>query len=115
MITIYGIKNCDTVKKALNFLDTKKIKYTFIDFKKSPPKSADIKRWQRVFGGLPVNKSGPTYRKFKSEFESLSEQEQIQFIQVQTSMIKRPILESDGKTLLFGFDPEKYNEVIARL
>lgn len=113
MFTIYGIKNCDTVKKALNFLDNKKIKYTFVDFKKTPPSEVDIKRWQKSFGGLPVNKSGPTYRKYKEEFESLSEARQIQFIQTQTSMIKRPILEHKGKTLCFGFDPERYSELVA--
>lgn len=108
---LFGIPNCDTVKKARTFLEKKKIDFDFIDFKKSAPKPEDIKRWQEAFGGLPVNKSGLTYKKHKDEFEALSDKAKIDFICSNSSMIKRPILEKNGKVLAFGFDEEKYKAI----
>lgn len=112
MMKLYGIPNCDTVKKARTFLEKKKVAYEFVDFKKIPPVPADIKRWAAVFGGLPVNTKGPTYRKNKEEYEPLSEAKKINFLTEATSMIKRPILEKDGKPLAFGFDEEIYKSLL---
>lgn len=111
MYKIFGIPNCDTVKKARTFLDNKKLAYDFIDFKKIRPTVEDIERWSKNFGGLPVNTKGATYKKHKDEYESLDEKGRIQFIIVNTSMIKRPILEKEGKVVAFGFDEEKYKEI----
>jgi Spx/MgsR family transcriptional regulator len=108
MIKLFGIPNCDTVKKARTFLEKKKIAFEFIDFKKYTPSTDDIARWSEVFGGLPVNSKGVTFKKHKVHFESLSKSDQVKFIQVNTSMIKRPILEKDGKVLAFGFEEDKY-------
>ncbi|MCO4756142.1 MAG: arsenate reductase, partial [Bacteriovoracaceae bacterium] len=60
---VYGIKNCDTVKKALKFLNENELEYEFVDFKKVTPTKADILRWKEAFGDLPVNKRGTTFRK----------------------------------------------------
>lgn len=111
MYKIFGIPNCDTVKKARTFMDQHKLTYEFIDFKKAGPSSEDIERWSKSFGGLPVNTKGVTYKKFKDEFEALSEKAKIGFIIKNTSMIKRPILEKNGKVLAFGFDLEKYEGI----
>lgn len=111
MIKLYGIPNCDTVKKARTFLEKKKVDYDFVDFKKTPPEASDIKRWSEKFGGLPVNTKGPTYRKNKEEYEPLTEAKKIKFLTEATSMIKRPILEKNGKTLAFGFDEEIYKSL----
>jgi arsenate reductase len=108
---IFGIPNCDTVKKARTFLDNKKVDSEFIDFKKYKPTDDDIERWSKVFGGLPVNNKGVTYKKHKEEFEGLTPKAQIKFIQANTSMIKRPILEKDGKVLAFGFDEDQYKSL----
>lgn len=108
MYKIFGIPNCDTVKKARTFLEKKKVEVEFVDFKKYKPTEDDIERWSKVFGGLPVNTKGVTYKKHKDEFEGLSPKAQIKFIQTNTSMIKRPILEKNGKVLAFGFDEEQY-------
>lgn len=111
MYKIFGIPNCDTVKKARTFMDQHKLNYEFIDFKKASPSNEDIERWSKSFGGLPVNTKGVTYKKFKDEFEALSEKAKIGFIIKNTSMIKRPILEKNGKVLAFGFDQEKYEGI----
>lgn len=108
MIKLFGIPNCDTVKKARTFLEKKKVSFEFVDFKKYKPTNDDISRWAEVFGGLPVNTKGVTYKKHKEQFEGLSPKEQVKFIQENTSMIKRPVLEKDGKVLAFGFDEDKF-------
>lgn len=108
MITMYAIPNCDTVKKARAFLDKKKIDYQFVDFKKTVPTPEQIKRWGEFFGELPVNKKGITYRKFKDEYELLTAAQKIKFIILNNSMIKRPVLEMDNKTIAIGFDEDLY-------
>jgi arsenate reductase (glutaredoxin) len=112
VLKLFGIPNCDTVKKARTYLEKKKLDYEFVDFKKTPPSPEDIKRWEIVFEGLPVNTKGVTYKKFKAEFEALTPKNQIQFLTVNTSMIKRPILERSGKVIAFGFDEAHYKEVL---
>lgn|SRR5690606_4056383 len=113
MYKLYGIPNCDTVKKARTFLEKQGAPVNFIDFKKSPPAEADIKRWSDAFGDLPVNKKGVTFKKYKDEFEALAGKAQINFLREHTSMIKRPILEKDGVVLAFGFDEETYKSVLS--
>ena len=112
MFKIYGIPNCDTVKKAKTFLEKSGAEFEFVDFKKSPPTADDIDRWGRAFGGQPLNKSGLTYKKHKEEFEKLSAAAQIPFIIKNSSMIKRPILEKNGKVLAFGFKEEEYKSLV---
>ncbi len=109
---LFGIPNCDTVKKARTFLEKKKVDFEFVDFKKTSPKGDDMKRWSEAFGGLPVNKSGLTYKKHKEEFEGLSEKAKVEFICSNSSMIKRPILEKNGKVLAFGFDEDQYKALL---
>ncbi len=105
---LYGIPNCDTVKKARTYLEKKKITFEFVDFKSYRPTNEDIERWKAAFGSLPVNQRGTTYRKHKDVYEKLSDKEKVKFIQENTSMIKRPILEDKNKVLAFGFDEKNY-------
>lgn len=112
MYKLFGIPNCDTVKKARTFLDKKKVEVDFIDFKKIKPDASDIERWSEVFGGLPVNTKGTTYKKLKAEYEALAPKAKIKFLTENTSMLKRPILEENGKVLAFGFDEDNYKTVI---
>lgn len=109
---LYGIPNCNTVKNARDFLEKKKIQYEFSDFKKTKPTATEIKKWKDAFGDLPVNKQGLTYRKYKEQYELLSVAEKIKFLCDQPSMIKRPILEIDGKVLAFGFNITTYEQAI---
>ncbi|PWY55453.1 arsenate reductase [Legionella qingyii] len=111
MISMFAIPNCDTVKKARTFLEKNNIDYEFIDFKKNPPKAAQIKAWADYLGELPINKKGTTYRKYKDHYEALSMSEKIDFIIENASLIKRPVLVENGKTIALGFNEEQYNEL----
>lgn len=112
---MFAIPNCDTVKKARTFLEKNKIDYDFIDFKKTPPTKAQIKAWSEYAGELPVNKKGMTYRKYKDHYEALSMTEKIDFIIANTSLIKRPVVEKNGKIVALGFSEERYSELINEL
>lgn len=114
MYYLFGIPNCDTVKKARVYLESRSIPFEFIDFKKSPPTPANIANWQKSFGSLPVNTKGQTYKKFKEEYEALSEKAKITFIIQNTSMIKRPILQKDETVLSFGFDEKEFKNKLGK-
>ncbi|HAT9213534.1 TPA: Spx/MgsR family RNA polymerase-binding regulatory protein [Legionella pneumophila subsp. pneumophila] len=115
MISMFAIPNCNTVKKARIFLEKNKVSYEFIDFKKCPPTKEQINSWSEYSGELPINKKGTTYRKYKDQYEAMSKQEKINFIIANTSLIKRPILVQNGKTIALGFDEDQYNEFIANM
>ncbi|MBT9546490.1 MAG: arsenate reductase [Candidatus Sericytochromatia bacterium] len=107
MYTIYGIKNCSTMKKAFAYLEQQGLTYTFVDYAKQKPNLQDLERWREAFGDWPVNKAGTTFRKFKQAYESASQAEQAQLLLANPSAIKRPILQGEG-LLLKGFDPDKW-------
>lgn len=107
MYTVYGIKNCNTMKKAFDYLNEKGMAYTFVDYKKQAPDTETLERWLEGFGELPVNKKGTTYRKLKDSYENASMREQIALLQANPSAIKRPILEGD-KVLLKGFEADQW-------
>lgn len=113
MISMFAIPNCDTVKKARNFLEQHNIDYEFIDFKKKPPTKAQLQAWTDYLGELPINKKGMTYRKYKDQYETLTLQEKIEFIIANSSIIKRPVLVQDGKTIALGFNEEHYKELLS--
>jgi arsenate reductase len=111
MIKLYGIPNCNTVKKAQLFLDNAKIDYEFINFKKTPPTMTQINKWKKAFGDWPVNKKGPTYRKIKDEFEAADAKAKKDLLINTTSAIKRPILEVKGDVKAFGFSEDEYQSI----
>lgn len=103
---VYGIKNCDTVKKALNWLDEHKVAYEFHDFKKLGVSDEKLEEWSEKFGwDALVNKRGTTWRKLPEEEQNkiTSKEAAFALMREKTSVIKRPITESDGKVIL-GFD-----------
>ncbi len=106
--SLYGIPNCDTVKKVHTYLEKNKINYEMIDFKKTPPTESDIKRWKSFMKTWPVNTKGPTYRKIREQFESASDVQKIKILIENSSAIKRPILEIDGSVEAVGFDKDYY-------
>lgn len=108
---MYGIPNCDTVKKARTALEKKKIDYEFVDFKKTPPTADDLKRWEKVFGELPANKKSPTFRKIKGQYDKATPKQQLELLLENTSAIKRPILENGSKVVCFGFDEDTYKKL----
>lgn len=109
---LYGIPNCDTVKKAKVHLENKNIDYEFVDFKKNPPTKKLIKEVQLFLGELPVNRRGTTFRKIKDIYEEASEKEKIEILIVNSSSIKRPILVKDEKICAVGYDVNEYDRIL---
>ena len=107
--TIYGIKNCDTMKKARTWLDEHDAAYDFHDYKASGIDRAHLDAWIDKAGWETVlNRAGTTFRKLPdAERENLTREKAIALMLAQPSMIKRPVLEHGGK-LLIGFKPEAY-------
>lgn len=114
MYYLFGIPNCDTVKKARTYLEARSIPFEFIDFKKSPPTFELIEIWKSAFPGPPVNKKGVTYKKHAAHFEQLDEVDQIHFLSQNSSMIKRPILQKNKTVLCFGFEEALYKEKLGK-
>ena len=108
-VTIYGIKNCDTMKKARAFLDQQHVAYAFHDYKTQGIDRGTLEGWVKQAGWETLlNKSGTTFRKLpEKDKEALTEKKAISFMLAQPSMIKRPVLEAGGK-ILVGFKPEEY-------
>lgn len=108
-VTIYGIKNCDTMKKARAWLDAHKIAYAFHDYKALGVERAALERWAKQVGWeVLLNRAGTTFRALpEASKESVNEKLAIALMLAQPSMIKRPVLEV-GATLLVGFKPEVY-------
>jgi arsenate reductase len=113
MTTIYGIKNCDTMKRARAWLDQKGVAYDFHDYKASGIHRARLEGWARKVGWeVLLNRAGTTFRKLPDkEKEGLTESKAFALMIAQPSMIKRPVLEGGGK-LLVGFKPEQYEALV---
>jgi arsenate reductase len=112
-ITIYGIKNCDTMKKARAWLDQRKIKYAFHDYKAQGIDRADLERWIGAVGWeVLINRAGTTFRALpEAEKQDLDVRKAIALMLAQPSMIKRPVLDIGG-SLHVGFKPEAYATVL---
>lgn len=106
---IYGIKNCDTMKKARAWLDTHGVAYAFHDYKAAGVEKDKLKQWSDKVGWETLlNRAGTTFKKLPdAEREGLSEKKALALMLAQPSMIKRPVLEIGGK-LLVGFKPDIY-------
>jgi arsenate reductase (glutaredoxin) len=112
--TIYGIKNCDTMKKARAWLDSHGVAYDFHDYKAEGIAKEKLKAWSDELGWETLlNRAGTTFRKLPDDDkEDLNERKAIALMLAQPSMIKRPVLDLDGK-LLVGFKPEIYAKEVA--
>jgi arsenate reductase len=106
---MYGITNCDTVKKARAYLEQKKISYAFHDFKKEPPTKQQIDTWLKQIPWQELlNMRGMTWRKLdEAERSAINKTNAIKLMLEKPSIIKRPILEFGNKIIL-GFDPIAY-------
>ena len=109
MVTIYGIKACDTMKKARGWLEAHGISYAFHDYKVSGIERGVLQGWVRTVGWEALlNRAGTTFRKLsETDKAGLDETKAIALMLAQPSMIKRPVLEA-GDLLLVGFKPEIY-------
>jgi arsenate reductase len=108
-ITLYGIKNCDTMKKARTWLAAEGIDYTFHDYKAQGIDESLLQRWVKDVGWETLlNRAGTTFRKLPDSAKAgIDEAKAIALMLEHPSMIKRPVLDAGGK-LIVGFKPETY-------
>ncbi|WP_426029636.1 ArsC family reductase [Caulobacter sp. DWP3-1-3b2] len=111
--TIYGIKACDTMKKARDWLDGHGVAYGFHDYKAAGVDPASLEVWAKAVGWEALlNRAGTTFRKLpEADKQDLDETRAIALMLAQPSMIKRPVLDFRGR-LLVGFRPDQYQEAM---
>jgi arsenate reductase (glutaredoxin) len=109
---IYGIRNCDTMKKAFAFLESRKLPYEFHDYKQDGVPPGKLAEWAKRAGWEKLaNTRGPTWRKIPdAQKAGLTEARALALLQRFPSAIKRPVLEA-GPKLLVGFDPSDYSQL----
>jgi arsenate reductase len=114
-ITMYGIKNCDTIKKARAWLENRSVDYSFHDYKSAGIDEPRLRRWAGEVGWERLlNRAGTTFRKLPdAQKEGIDEGRAIALMIEQPSMIRRPVVEAGGH-LLVGFDPDRYASTFAR-
>lgn len=115
MIRIYGIRNCDTIKKTLAWFADQQVEIEFIDYKKAPPDKALLRTWltQLDWEHL-VNKRGTTWRKLPQELrDNMTEAGAIDQMIANPSLIKRPLVDHNG-TLSVGFDEPHFKQLVAQ-
>lgn len=107
--TLYGIKNCDTMKKARTWLEAHGIPYVFHDYKAAGIDAETLARWAAIAGWeVLLNRSGTTFRALAdADKADIDQGKAIRLMMANPSMIKRPVLEQGGK-LLVGFKPDAY-------
>lgn len=108
---VYGIPNCNTVKKAQDWLKSKQFDFEFHNFKKEGITAEKLSEWFDAFGWEKViNKQGLTFRKLTKEEQQHidSPEKAISYLMQNTSAIKRPVLERNGKAVLIGFNEAEY-------
>lgn len=113
-VVVYGIPNCDTVKKARTWLDVHGIAYTFHDYKKLGADPEKLATWCDALGWETVlNRAGTTFKKqADADKTNLTQARAIALMLTQPSMIKRPVVEADGQ-ILIGFKPDHYEKAFA--
>lgn len=112
MLHVVGIKNCNSVRKALSWIDDKEIDYEFIDLKKDPLSADELDELVHKVGlEVLVNRRGMTYRNLGLKDKTLTDQELQEVLLQNQMMIKRPVLIKDGAVLV-GFDEHAYSEFL---
>lgn len=110
---LYGIKNCNTVKSAVEWLKRNKIEFEFHDYKKSGITPSKLSDWSKQVGWESlVNKRGTTWRNLDevSQKKVTNEKAAIALMMEKNSVIKRPLIEKNGKVVLLGFDEDEYKK-----
>ncbi len=115
MLDVYGIKNCNTVKKALAWLDEHGIDYRFHDFKREGVDEDQLRRWVDQFGWEALlNRKGLTWRRLSEEERARVNDAEaaMALMREKPTIIKRPVVERDGEAILLGFDADAYAEAL---
>jgi len=115
-ITIYGIKNCDTMKKARAWLDKHDVDYAFHDYKTAGIEREQLEQWcNKVGWEALLNRAGTTFRKLPDKDKNgLDTKKAVALMLAQPSMIKRPVLDLGRGKLMVGFASESYSAAVAR-
>ena len=113
-VTIYGIKSCDTMKKARAWLDQHGVAYAFHDYKSAGVERASLEEWAGKVGWETLlNRAGMTFRSLPNKDKiGINEKKAIALMLDKPSMIKRPVLDLGGCKLVVGFKPELYDEKV---
>ncbi len=113
-VTLYGIPNCDTVKKARDWLSARGVDCAFHDFKKAGLDRKTVAGWVKEFGWeIVLNRAGTTFRKLpEADRADLGAEKAIALMLAQPSMVKRPVLDLGGRRIV-GFKPEIYETAFA--
>ena len=115
MKTVYAIPNCNTVKKALDWLKQNKVAIEFHDYKKKGITAAQLTNWSKQIGWEAlVNKKGATWRQLPKEVQEgiTTQKTAIALMIEKTSIIKRPLIEENGKIIALGFDEAEYKKAL---
>lgn len=115
MKTVYAIPNCNTVKKALDWLKANKVAYEFHDYKKKGITATQLTAWSKQIGwDALINKKGTTWKQLPKELqETITNQKvAIALMMGKTSVIRRPLIEEDGKVLVIGFEETEYKKAL---
>lgn len=109
MITVYGIKNCDTVKKTCHWLTTNNVEYQFHDFRKEGLTQSKVQQWSKSTDWETLlNRRGTTWRKLSDqEKNSINKSRAVKLMTEQPTLIKRPVIEH-GNKLIVGFSEDTY-------
>jgi Spx/MgsR family transcriptional regulator len=114
---VYGIKNCDTVKKALQWLDKKKVGYDFHDYKSKGVTEEKLKNWCKQVGWESlVNRKGMTWRQLDKSVqdEVTGTSGAVALMKEKTSVIKRPLIEKNGEVVSLGFDEKNFQSIFGK-
>ncbi len=111
MITIYGIKNCDSVRKAIKYMKNHNLPYAFVDFRESPIDEKKIATWlEKVSMNTLFNTRGTTYRTLKLKALNLNDEEKKIWLSKENMLIKRPIIEYHDKVIV-AFNEADYDTI----
>ncbi len=117
MLTVYGIPNCDSIKKTLNWLKANGHDYTFYDYKKQGISTDKLSEWLKSYDWTQlVNRAGTTWKKLSDEEKAAinNNQAAIKLMISKPSIIKRPLIEQDGRAVALGFDEKKMNKLFKK-
>jgi Spx/MgsR family transcriptional regulator len=115
MKTVYAIPNCNTVKKALDWLKENKVAFEFHDYKKQGITSSKLTEWSNQIGWEALlNKKGATWRQLPKEIQETitTQKAAIALMMEKTSIIRRPLIEENGKIRVLGFEETEYKKAL---
>jgi len=116
MIKLYGIKNCDSVKKAIKFLKKNDLNYTLIDFKVDSVGCKEVEKWSKSVEMKQLfNTRGTTYRTLKLKELNLNDEEKLKWLCKENMLIKRPVIEYSQNKVLVAFDEDIYKKELLNL